>query len=141
MIRVFYAAAKGADPAAVMDACARVRVFLTSVLEDEVKVVAAHEEWAANFATMGSWEGWVRDVAAGRVYPTYEPRYHLFVVPTVYVGKATAQILEVAMQERKKVLIWPTTAAEPQIATGIEEDDPQNYTHGWRVIGAPSGDY
>jgi hypothetical protein len=141
MTRVFYASAKGANPAEIIDECSRIRALLSDVLGEEVKVVAAHEEWADSFASVGSWEGWTRQVATGRLFPSYEPRYHFFVAPSAYVGKATGQILQMALEDRKRVLLWPPNSMDPQQVERVEEEDPQNYTHGWHVVGTRDGDY
>jgi hypothetical protein len=141
MIRAFYAAAKGANPTEVEAECARIGALLTEAIGDAVEVVPAHTEWSTHFATVGSWDGWVRDVAAGRVFPSYEPRYHMFVCPTIYVGKATAQILTIALEERKRVLLWPAASLDPQHIEAVIEDDPQNYTHGWYLRAVDSRNY
>jgi hypothetical protein len=141
MIRAFYAAAKGANPVEVIDECSRTRAMLSEAFSEEVKVVAAHEEWAETFASVGSWEGWTRQVATGLLFPAYEPRYHVFIVPTTYVGKATGQILQMALDERKRVLLWPPGSVDPQLVERIEEEDPGNFTHGWRVVGVRDGDH
>jgi hypothetical protein len=80
-------------------------------------------------------------VATGLLFPAYEPRYHVFIVPTTYVGKATGQILQMAIDERKRVLLWPPGSVDPQLVERIEEEDPGNFTHGWRVVGVRDGDH
>jgi hypothetical protein len=131
--RVFYAAGKGANPVAVFADADFVKVGLTDIVGTKVTVICAHEEWAHSFATIGSWDGWARDVATGRRYPDYEPKYHVFVCPDLQIGKATAQILELALAERKPVLYWPSNSMTPVKVIGVNEDDPQNYKGGWSL--------
>jgi len=131
--RVFYAAGKGANPVTVFADAAAVKIGLTDTLGTKVTVICAHEEWAHSFATVGSWDGWTRDVATGRRYPDYEPKYHIFVCPDAQIGKATAQILELAIAERKPVLYWPPSSMDPVKVVAVSEDDPQNYTGGWSL--------
>jgi len=105
-IRVFVAAPRD-ESLAVADVEA-IRAALVAVLgtEHAVEAVAAVDEWNGNFTRCGGWNEWKRDVGAGYVYGTTEPRYRIIVVTTIRVGRATRDIVDAALGAEKPVLYW-----------------------------------
>ena len=130
--RVFLADAKGTDVAVVDARVEKVRQLLVDVLGDAatVEVTPGYRDYALHWHKAGSWEAWGLDVAVGTVYSTNEPRYHVFIVPSIIVGRATHQIIAAALAAQKVVLHLDLNALTLARVRGIE-----TYTADWRNQG------
>ena len=92
------------------DALERLRVQLQAALDGDrtVEVVSAVDDWNKHFARCGGWEGWARDVGAGYLYGTQEPRFHALVIVSrsQRIGRATEGIVHAAVGARRRLLWW-----------------------------------
>lgn len=125
-MRVFLATAKDTDPGKIEEWCA----FLAERLPDAV-IVDGYSDWKENFHRCGGWNGWAEDVAVGRTMEGRH-RFDVIVCPHLYVGKATAQIIERALQANKAVLYLSKDGVS--LVRGIEHEDPQSWKSGWRLV-------
>lgn len=84
------------------------RIWLSEVLlgalgDRDVHVVCGFEDYNANFATYGGWSGWIRMVGSG-VRMDGSPTYDAYIVPEPLIGKATYDILTLAIAGHRRVL-------------------------------------
>jgi hypothetical protein len=78
---------------------------------------------------MLSWVGWIRDVACGKLTDG-TPRYHAIIVPGLVIGKATYEICQQALVERKPVIFWNGVIFIRVVS--LITVDPKDYQTGWR---------
>jgi hypothetical protein len=126
MKRIFLAAAKGDSPDKVAAWKAEIEVQAPGVA-----IVDGLTDWGENFSRCGGWSGWVQDVARGRDL-NGRPRFDAVVCPRASVGKATAQIVEAALQERKPVLL--VNAGGVRRVTGVVQTDSDSWKAGWELV-------
>jgi hypothetical protein len=103
---VFCAHAKGDGN--VEDACEIIRHTLQDALYDRiVDVTPGKTDFDAYFYSTcgGNWKSWQNRAGGGCIYGTQTPIYHAIVCPTDLVGRATAGIVETALQRRRPVLL------------------------------------
>ena len=81
----------------------------------------------------GDWDRWQRAVVKRKHATTGDIRYHMFVVPSRECGRATAGILEMALQEGRKVCLWDRESGKISRVYRIESFDPEDWTTGFRV--------
>lgn len=129
MKRIFLATAKG-DSTDKIDNWKR---ELLAELPDAI-IVDGYTDYQANFSRCGGWSEWARDVAQGRDI-NGQARYDLFVCPYGLVGRATAQILEAAMQSGKPVVLASADGAQRVI--GVLQVDSHSWKAGWELVTAP----
>lgn len=131
---IFFAHPKGMEDEAI-DSGLRdtVAAFLAS--GDTVTVVAGRDDYMKHAPSAGGFNGWCRDVVTRIDMTTLNPAYAAFVVPGTSVGKATALILQLAMQKGRRVfsLQYQRTTEEPVLrpVQGIECIDPNDFFAGW----------
>jgi len=128
MKRIFLAAAKGDSPDKVAEWKAEIEAQAPGA-----EVVDGLADWRENFGRCGGWPGWVQDVARGRDL-NGRPRFDAVVCPRESVGKATAQIVEAALQERKPVLL--VNAGGVRRVTGVMQVDSDAWKAGWELVTA-----
>ena len=129
---IFLAAPKGASDLHVESAKAVVdEKFSGAVTHATVKVVTADEEWNRSFSQSGSWDAWTTHVAAGVDYEFRTPLYNAIVCTTEMVGKATADIVEKALGNRRMVALVMDSKITQVI--GVESVDSDNWQSGWRL--------
>jgi hypothetical protein len=135
--KVFLATPKGALDTEVESAYATVQVKFQQSVPDgvAVSVTRAVDDWTSNFKRCGSWDAWAHDVAAGVDYEFRTPRYNAVVCTTETVGKATAQIVEHALEAEKMVAVQ--TNGTVQRVYGVEAIDPENWKAGWHLTTTP----
>jgi hypothetical protein len=105
--RVFYGHRKGAE--GYRDEMARATQLLAEALGDAyafVTVTSGEDDWREHFHNAGGWDAWTGRVAFGRKYGSPEPFYHAIIVPDRVLGKATAGIVQLALQWSKPVLLF-----------------------------------
>lgn len=98
-------------------------------------IISAKAEFDQHFAACGGWEPWIKAVVA-RVDPTSRaPVYRGFILPNEYFGKATAGIVQAALQAQRQVLLFDP--ANPQLCRvrALEVVDPTDWQHGYRCLG------
>lgn len=133
-LRVFVAHRKddSLDLGALRDA-----IYAALVLESkgrrEVRVTLGRDDYNANASRLGSWNAWIRDVATGLDYVTREPRFHAYIVPDERIGKATAEILAMALHCRKPVLRWLGNGQFRPISL-VQKVAERDFKSGWAVF-------
>jgi hypothetical protein len=126
MKRIFLATAKGDSP----DKIAEWTQELVAALPG-VTVTDGLADWEANFSRCGGWNGWAQDVAQGRDI-NGRHRYDGIVCPYLCVGKATAQIIELALQAGKPVIA--STGSQARRVIGVVQVDPHSWKAGWELV-------
>ena len=133
-VRVFYATKKDANEYDSEELRARIQTTLLAHLpEKAVTVVGALTDYEERFAQYGTWEGWQLDVATGVRFNDRQPRYHMFIVTDREIGRATAAILQGALELRKPVLFFEVGARALHHVRGVSTDDSDDWKGGWRV--------
>lgn len=94
-------------------------------------LVNAREEWAQNFARCGGWAAWIQDVVMGYDFASGEPRYFGYVAPDETVGKATADIVRLALHNGRPVASW--NGAQLGVVSRVVEINEHDYKNGWRI--------
>jgi hypothetical protein len=132
MIRVFIAHAKGDDDAAL----AKLRGEIAAALEAgriAAAVTLGRDDFEAHFPRLGSsWQAWCADVVSGFHPVTREPRYTHLIVPTEFVGKATADMVATALRVGKPVLRWRAITGKFTKITKVTKETTSVQT-GWRI--------
>ncbi len=98
-------------------------------------VTAARHQWTSTAAREGGFKGgWPRHIATGK-HPTLDvPLFHTFVVPGMYCGRGTADIVEAAMRSARPVWMWiDATTLTPVRMCSRENTGDQKL--GWRLFG------
>lgn len=129
MIRIFVAHSKtDSDPY-----LSEVRAGILQALAQHgsVDVVLGRDDHERHFARCGGWDEWCVDVACGVDPVTREPRYSCFVALERRIGRVTASILALALQERKLVLLWEE--GRFLIVHGVVALNPRDLKFGWEV--------
>lgn len=132
--RVFIAHPAGLGDAAIES----LKVEIEQAAQREnitAEFVLGRDDHKTSFALYGGWDGWGASVAEGMEYRgnTRAPRFDVIVVaPSVAVGKATAQIVQRALQMRKPVLVY--LDGQFKTAREIVQTDPRDFKSGWAVV-------
>ena len=126
-MRVFLATAKGDDALRVEELRQAVQAKAPNAT-----VVDGVSDWNENFHRCGGWNGWIEDVAAGREL-SGRPRFDAYIAPYATVGRATAQIIERALQLGKPVLHVPRNGETLRV-TGVECTDFDSWKAGWSLV-------
>ena len=128
-MNVFYAHRKGDDTLAVQEAIE----MATALIGNDAIVVSGVIDYERNFARCGSWNGWTYDVAKGVDYATRKPRYDVFLIPDVEIGKATRDIIQHALDVRKPVLYW-RPGEKPQTVVAVASNENESWANGWSLV-------
>lgn len=135
-IHVFYGVPKSYPEADLVQEKERLQALLGGT-GAAVEVVTSNEAWQA-FGQGNGFPIYIETVANGKDYAATPPteRFSLIIVPIFdpadpRCGKATAQIVEKALQVRKKVLAWDREAnrLHPVTAVSIDLSDWQAGGH------------
>ena len=132
-MRIFYGARKGAPPhevEAIVSALRNVVRRTTNELVDPV-ITTAEDEFNANYARLGGWEGWQREVATGVRFSDRSPLYHTYVVTELDFGRATAEILRQALEAGKLVLFFDAGRNALEKIERVIAVDSNNWKSGW----------
>lgn len=82
-----------------------------------------------SFARFGSYESWVYETVVGIDYSTRKPRYDaFFVVGDGDVGLATANIVQLALTNKRPVLRWDSTAFHPVRGVSLKPSSDSTFT-------------
>lgn len=131
MKRIFLAASKDEAPDKIAEWKATVEVLVPGVT-----VVDGLTDWRENFNRCGGWPGWVQDVANGREL-SGRPRFDAILCPQTAVGRATSQIVQLALDVGKPVVYLRRDGVTLRV-TGIVCDDPESWKAGWSLVIEPS---
>ena len=98
---------------------------------DFAQVIAGRDDFKSRSAALGGWQGWARDVATGE--DEYgNPSFHAIIVPSEVIGKATAGIVQDALDADKAVYFW--LKGELVWVTSVKNIDPEDWKEGWKLI-------
>lgn len=98
---------------------------------DNARVISGRDDFKERSAALGGWQGWARDVATGEdEYGT--PSFNAIIVPSEVIGKATAGIVQDALDADKAVYFW--RKGELVWVTGIQTIDQEDWKQGWKLI-------
>lgn len=126
------------------DSIVEMQRIITMLFRDyadaDVEVVPGRDDFKENFASAGGWRGWPVDVVTRCDYMTREPIYAAIVVPAQCVGKATAQIIETALDKNRPVLYLHNGYDDAHDMTldlmhvvALDCEDSQNAKSGWCI--------
>lgn len=99
----------------------------------DVQVVLGSEDFEANFARYGGWEGWAASVATGMEYEgsLLVPRFTAIVVcPDLTLGKATADIVRLATSAGKPTYYFDGVG-DLRGVKGVSRTSEFNFKSGW----------
>jgi hypothetical protein len=100
-----------------------------------IEVTSGRDDYQRYAVGAGSFSAWAREVAVRKDMRTGKPYYDGFVSVNAYVGRATADILRVALNAGTPVIYLEqdenTQSIEPKRVTQVVVDDPDDYLKGW----------
>jgi len=129
---IFLASPKGSSDFHVQGALTTVKdKFSAAISHADVTVVTSAQEWDRSFKQSGSWDAWTTHVACGVDYEFRTPLYNAIVCTTERIGKATADIVEKALENRRMVALIMDSKITQVI--GVESIDSDNWQSGWRL--------
>ena len=95
--------------------------------------VLGRDDYNARQANEGGWDAWARSVATGVDFTTRKPRFSAIVVPNRVVGKATAEMVTMAIGAGKPV--WVIERGQFVAAKGVMRNRGANlYRAGFTVF-------
>lgn len=80
----------------------------------------------------GDWNDWIDNTVNGVDYYTRRSKYGVIVCMTDKIGKATARIVEGALDQQKPVFLMRNSILHT--VSGVEVIDRENWTDGWRLL-------
>jgi len=133
--RLFLAHPYGFTDAQVAGFKEKVLAAAPEAFDHPVECVLGRDDFQQNFFACGGWRGWPREVALGRQmsFAGLEPRFHAFVVPDETCGKATAEILSLALGAGKLVLVLDMESGKLSRAVNVIMSDPGDAQSGWTL--------
>jgi len=140
-IRAFFAHPSGMDEDAIWDACIDIRDIIAKKqgmdTMDHIRVISGREDFQSNFR--GNWEDWQTGVITRQNSMTGKPVYDVFITGSTILGRATAGLLNTALQAEKPVFHWTGDPDVPfERIAKIVIEDPEDWTHGYRIEPFPS---
>ena len=103
-----------------------------------VEVVPGRDDYRERAKALGGWKAWCRDVPHGRTYKG-DAMFHGIIVPmdanndNPTVGRATADLLQGFLDERKHVFAWCPRSEEFRQVVGVVETNVDNWK-GWALL-------
>ena len=129
---VFLASPKGESTGATDAAYQTVyHKFCKAVPNSKITVVRSAEEFDRSFNGCGGWEEWTTHVATGVDYEFRTPLFNAIVCTTESVGRATAQIVEKALANRRMVAFVSGDTISQVV--GVQVIDSDNWQTGWQL--------
>lgn len=134
-MKIFFAHSKAMDDATIDEWQKSLTQMFRDADYSDVEVVPGRDDFKQYAPSAGGFAGWVRDVATRKNAMTQKPYFDCFVSPTRVVGKATADILTLALHHRMTVIYAEkseeTGVVEMRRVTQVVVDDADDYTSGW----------
>lgn len=137
-MRVFFGHPKSWDDELIDEAMRELAEDMKSGLEKDVVVVSGRDDFQANIASEGNFNGWCRSIT--RRTDQYGARwYDVIAVPKSGegIGKATALIAQDAIRIGLPVVEveWLEHGGiEARPVVRVDEADRENYFTGWRLV-------
>jgi hypothetical protein len=134
-LRAFYATRKDTPAHIVSEHLLALSEAFRKALGGAVGAVltSAEDDYNANFGRLGGWEPWQRDVATGIRFSDREPRYHIYVVTEMDVGRATAEILKQALRAAKVVMYFDLERNALERVVGVVDVNADDWKYGWSI--------
>ena len=100
-----------------------------------IEVTSGRDDFQRYAMGAGSFTAWAKEVAARKDMSTGKLYYDAFVSVNAYIGRATADILRVALNVGTPVIYLEQDedkgSIEPHRVTQVVVDDPEDYLKGW----------
>ena len=132
-MKVFYAHSSAASPKQIVQESAILSEAMGKKKNSPVRVMSGRSDHATRFR--GCWEEWQKSVVLRKNMTTGKPVYDAFVVSGVDCGRATANILRLALSVGKPVFWW--NGQEDSVfkkVASIEAQDVEDWTNGWIIV-------
>ena len=107
-IRVFYGHASGVSDESITEGCRKIQELVRAKGEragEELKVSVVPGRDDFRIHNRGDWDVWAKSVTKREHAMTRKPYYDFIVIPTQYVGRATAQIVDKAVKAGRPVFL------------------------------------
>ncbi len=107
-IRVFYGHASGVSDESITEGCRKIQELVRAKGEragEELKVSVVPGRDDFRIHNRGDWDVWAKSVTKREHAMTRKPYYDFIVIPTQYVGRATAQIVGHAVRVGRPVFL------------------------------------
>lgn len=132
-LRVFFAHPSGLDKKSIAEGCKEIRGIIRAKGERagkdvKVSVISGRDDFSIH--CRGDWEAWTKGVVKREHAITRAPYYDMFVVPSQYVGRATAQIVHLANRSGRPVLLLKDGALSR--VSSVYPYDPDDWQSGFR---------
>jgi len=132
-IRVFFGHPSGADAKAIAQGCRKIREIIHAKGENagkslRVSVISGRDDFQIH--CRGDWSAWAKSVVSREHAMTRVPYYDLFVVPSQYVGRATAQIVDLATRGGRPVFLLKEERLER--ISSVYPYDPDDWQGGFK---------
>ena len=133
-MRIFFAHPKSM-PDDEIDWWSREIVRLLTDGPEVIEVTTGRDDFQRYAMGAGSFTAWAKEVAARKDMSTGKLYYDAFVSVNAYIGRATADILRVALNVGTPVIYLEQDedkqSIEPHRVTQVVVDDPEDYLKGW----------
>lgn len=128
MKTIFVASAKSAPPEET-DAC--IARFKAAFPKGDFEFARSGEVFEKHFRRIGGWSQWSRFVVHGARYGENEPMHNGFLVPTLTIGKATAEIVNTALAAKRTVMVEVEPGTFRKAVGVVQVSD--SWKDGWLV--------
>jgi hypothetical protein len=137
-MRVFFGHPKAWDDELINEAVKELAADMGAGLAKEVVVVPGRDDFHANIASEGNFNGWCRSITR-RTDQRGQRFYDVVAIPKTAegIGKATAMIAQDALRAGLPVVRveWLETGGiEARPVVSVEEEDSENYIAGWYLV-------
>jgi hypothetical protein len=130
-MRVFYAHPSSESTRGIFSAVLELSDLFTQRGSTGAQIIAARKDYDTNFR--GDWDEWAESTTTAIHAVTRKPRYNLFVIPGRYCGRATARIVQSALEAGRPVFTWDRDQSLQKV-TQIEVSDPDDWTTGYHLL-------
>ena len=96
------------------------------------EVVDSSAWYRQEFSRCGDWDSWIWNTVTGKDYNTRKPHFTAFIVCEEQLGRANAQIIDLAVRNQRVVLFCQKDTPLKEV-DGAEAEDPENWKAGWKV--------
>jgi hypothetical protein len=107
-----------------------------SLLKEELGISAQLVDsvfwYKEQFSRCGDWSSWIWETVSGKNYDTRETHFSGFILCEEELGKANAQIVDLALRNGKIVLFARKNCPLSSISE-VQTVDKDNWQRGWRV--------
>jgi hypothetical protein len=103
----------------------------------DVAITDSGEWFRERFAVCGDWQSWIWESVNGKDYNTRELNFDGFIVCTDPLGRANAQIVELALRNQRAVLSWD--GSDLKSVSRLLVRDANSWVDGWGVETSPLG--